>query len=341
MKKILTAVLIILLAGGAWAGWNLYGPTITAPEGKYFYIRSGSGYDEVEKELFEKGIVKNKFWFNKVVTQVNYAKNIKPGRYEIKAGSSLVNLVKMLKRGYQTPVNFTISKLRTKEDLAGRISRSFETDSATAIQFLLSNDSLKKYSLDTNTAMTAVIPNTYSIKWTTPFNKIFERLKTEQEKFWTAERSQKAKNKNLSREKVYTIASIVEEETNFADDKGLIASVYINRVNKGMRLEADPTVKYAMRDFGLKRILHEHLDYSSPYNTYRNSGFPPGPICTPSPATIDAVLDAPETNYIFFVAKPDFRGGSNFAETYAQHLLYARAYQKALDSLILSKQQKK
>ena len=340
MKKLVTVVVIILLAAGAWEGWNLYGPTVTAPEGKYFYIGSGSSYDEVKKDLFEKGIVKNEFWFKKVVNQVNYDKNIKPGRYEIKPGS-LVNLVKMLKRGYQTPVNFTISKLRTKEDLAGRISRSFETDSLTAIQFLLSNDSLKKYGLDTNTAMTAVIPNTYSIKWTTAFNKIFERLKTEQEKFWNAERSQKAKSKGLSREKVYTIASIVEEETNFADDKGLIASVYINRVNKGMRLEADPTVKYAMRDFGLKRILHAHLDFSSPYNTYRTSGFPPGPICTPSPATIDAVLDAPETNYIFFVAKPDFRGGSNFAETYQQHLVYARAYQKALDSLILSKQQKK
>ncbi len=341
MKKLITVVVIILLAAGGWAGWNLYGPTVSAPEGKYFYIRSGSSYDAVKKELFEKGIVKNEFWFKKVVSQVNYNKNIKPGRYEIKQGSSLVSLLKMLKRGYQTPVNFTISKLRTKEDLAGRVSRSFETDSVTAIQFLLSNDSLKKYGLDTNTAITAVIPNTYSIKWTTPFNKIFERLNSEQEKFWNPERSQKAKSKGLSSEKVYTIASIVEEETNFADDKGLIASVYINRVNKGMRLEADPTVKYAMRDFGLKRILHAHLDFSSPYNTYRNSGFPPGPICTPSPATIDAVLDAPETNYIFFVAKPDFRGGSNFAETYQQHLVYARAYQKALDSLILSKQQKK
>lgn len=340
MKKIFLAIILVLAAGGAYIGWNLYGPGIAAPKDKFFYIKTGSSYETVKNELLEKGIVKNEFWFEKVSKRVQYDRNIRPGRYEIKNGSSLVSLVKMLKRGYQTPVNFTINKLRTKEDLAGRISRSFETDSSTAIRFLLSNDSLKKFGLDTNTAMTAVIPNTYSLKWTTGFNKIFERLKSEQEKFWTPERKQKAAAKNLSIEKVYTIASIVDEETNDPGDKGLIASVYINRVNKGMRLEADPTVKYAMRNFGLKRILHEHLDYTSPYNTYRNNGFPPGPICTPSPATIDAVLDAPETNYIFFVAKPDFSGASNFAETYSQHLVYARAYQKALDSLILSKQKK-
>jgi UPF0755 protein len=132
----------------------------------------------------------------------------------------------------------------------------------------------------------------------------------------------------------------VEEETNKLKDKGLIASVYINRINKGMRLEADPTVKYAMRDFGLKRIMYGHLNYASPYNTYQNQGLPPGPICTPSAETIDAVLDAPQTDYIFFVAKPDFNGYSNFAATYEEHLKYAKEYQLALDELIRKKQAK-
>ncbi len=136
---------------------------------------------------------------------------------------------------------------------------------------------------------------------------------------------------------VYTMASIVEEETNMPEDKGLVASVYMNRINKGMRLEADPTVKYAMRDFGLKRILHGHLAYPSDYNTYQHTGLPPGPICTPSTNTIDAVLNAPSTSYLFFVAKPDFRGYSNFASSYPEHLIFAKAYQHALDSLILSK----
>ncbi len=208
-----------------------------------------------------------------VSQRVKYAQNVKPGRYEIKDGSNLINLLKMLKRGWQTPVNFVITKLRTKEDLAARVARYFETDSATAIRFLLSNDSLAKFHLDTNTVMTAIIPNTYSIKWNTPFNKIFQRLKSEEDKFWTEERRQKAQNKNLSPQQVYTIASIVEEETNKQEDKGLIASVYINRVAKNMRLEADPTVKFAMRNFALKRIMHKHLDYPSPYNTFRRGQF--------------------------------------------------------------------
>jgi UPF0755 protein len=200
-----------------------------------------------------------------------------------------------------------INKLRTKEDLASKIGRSFECDSAEVIQFLTSNDSTGalqagyKYSNDSSD------PDTYLILWNSRFKKIFQKLKDEQESFWNAERRQKAADKNLTPAQVYTMASIVEEETNKAEDKPLIASVYINRLKAGTKLEADPTVKYAMRDFGLKRILHGHLAFESPYNTYRNTGLPPGPICTPSSKTIDAVLDAPNTNYIFFVAKPDLK----------------------------------
>jgi UPF0755 protein len=246
----------------------------------------------------------------------------------------------MLRSGRQAPVRLVINKLRTKEDLAKKIGQQFESDSLTVINFLSSNDSVKRYGLDSLTVMTAVIPNTYLINWNTPFPKIFSKLKEEQEKFWNAGRRQKAAAKNLTPNQVYAMASIVEEETNKLKDKGLIASVYINRINKGMRLEADPTVKYAMRDFGLKRIMYGHLNYASPYNTYQNQGLPPGPICTPSAETIDAVLDAPQTDYIFFVAKPDFNGYSNFAATYEEHLKYAKEYQLALDELIRKKQAK-
>jgi UPF0755 protein len=136
---------------------------------------------------------------------------------------------------------------------------------------------------------------------------------------------------------VYCMASIVEEETNKEADKGLIASVYLNRIHTGMKLQADPTVKFALKDFGLKRILFRHLGFDSPFNTYVYAGLPPGPICTPSSKTIDAVLNAPETNYFYFVAKPEFNGYSNFASTYAQHQVFAKAYQDALDSLIKAK----
>jgi UPF0755 protein len=243
----------------------------------------------------------------------------------------------MLRSGNQSPVNLVITKLRTREDLAQKVAANFECDSLAFINFLNNNDSLRRYNLDTNSLMTAVIPNTYSILWNTSPAKIFRKLFNDQEKFWNEDRKRKAAALNMTPKQVYTMASIVEEETNKQEDKGKIASVYMNRIETGMKLEADPTVKFAMKDFGLKRILHVHLAYPSPYNTYQQTGLPPGPICTPSQSTIDAVLDAPQTNYIFFVAKPDFNGYSNFAATYAEHLVFAKAYQKALDSLIKAK----
>ncbi|MEO7763190.1 MAG: endolytic transglycosylase MltG, partial [Ferruginibacter sp.] len=192
---------------------------------------------------------------------------------------------------------------------------------------------LRKYDVDNNTMMTIVIPNTYSIFWNTPAEKIIDKLHTEKEKFWTPERLAKAKVMNLTPEQVYSMASIVEEETNKEEDKGKIASVYLNRMSSGMKLQADPTVKFAMKNFALTRIRQVHLSYDSPFNTYQNSGLPPGPICTPSAKTIDAVLNAPQTNYIYFVARPDWSGLSNFTQTYAEHLVNAQSYQHFLDSV--------
>ncbi|MEJ7626952.1 MAG: endolytic transglycosylase MltG [Ferruginibacter sp.] len=337
MKKPVKILFFILLLVIAFVAWNIFGPVVSAPEKKYFYIKTGASYEEVKKTLVQQKIITGSFFFDKLATKANYHLNIKPGRYEIKNSLNLLSLVRMLKSGNQSPVKLVINKLRTKEDLAGKIGNAFEADSIHVLNFLTSNDSLAAYKLDTNNVMTHVIPNTYLITWNGPFKKIFQRLEKEHDKFWTKERLNKAAALDLSPENVYTMASIVEEETNKNNDKGLIASVYINRIRKGMKLEADPTVKYSMRNFGLKRILHGHLDYQSPYNTYRNTGLPPGPICTPSTNTIEAVLNAPKTDYIFFVAKPDFKGYSNFASTYSEHLLFAKAYQKALDSLIISK----
>ncbi|MEP6711199.1 MAG: endolytic transglycosylase MltG [Ferruginibacter sp.] len=338
MKKIILVILTVIFLLALYAAWCVFGPTISAPESKYFFIKTGSSYAEVKTALLDQKIISGGFFFDKIARQVKYNNNIKAGRYEIKNSSNLISLIRMLKSGRQSPVRLIINKLRTKEDLAQKLGSDFECDSAEVINFITNNDSLAAYKLDSNTVMTAIIPNTYLLQWNTSFKKLFARLKAEQEKFWTDERKQKAANLNMTPQQVYTMASIVEEETNKAEDKGLIASVYINRISNGTRLEADPTVKYAMRNFGLKRILHGHLAYPSDYNTYQHTGLPPGPICTPSAKTIDAVLDAPTTSYLFFVAKPDFRGYSNFASSYAEHLIFAKAYQHALDSLILSKQ---
>ncbi len=338
MKKLFGFVLFFSLLFVAFCAWQVFGPTVSVPVDKFFYIKTGSDYAQVKRSLKLQHIITSGFFFDRIAGQLKYPQNIKAGKYEIKDNSSLLSLVRMLNSGFQSPVKLVINKLRTKEDFASKIGRNFECDSIEVIHFLTNNDSLQNYKLDTNTVMTAIIPNTYLLKWNTTFKKLFSRLNSEQEKFWTDERLKKAASKNLTIRQVYTMASIVEEETNKAEDKPLIASVYRNRIANGQKLEADPTVKYALRNFGLKRILHGHLLYESPYNTYRNAGLPPGPICTPSTNTIDAVLNSPNTDYMFFVAKPNFDGYSNFASTYSQHLIFAKAYQKALDSLILSKQ---
>ena len=320
--------------------WLILGPNVNATNNKYFYVYTGDKYENVVSNLKEKNLLSNYFTFDLLASYTGYKKQVKPGKYEITNGMSIFKLIRMLKSGSQHDVRFVINKLRTKEDFAKKIGANFEADSVDAIRFLMSNDSLAPYKLDTNTVMSVLIPNSYLFWWNGSFKKIFERLKRQHDYFWEGKRTAKAKELGLSPIEVYTIASIVEEETLKESDKGLIASVYFNRIKKGMKLEADPTVKYAMRDFELRRILHKHLEYPSPYNTYYKTGLPPGPICTPSIKTIDAVLNAPKTDYLFFVAKPDFKGYSNFASNYQQHLVFARAYQKALDTLILRKKSK-
>ena len=338
-RKSILYIFLFFMAILAFGLWQVFGPTIKNPDKKFLYIKTNASYQNVKDSLHANQFISGDFLFDKIAGYVDYPNNVKAGKYKITNGMSLYHLIKMLRSGKQAPVNFVITKLRTKEELARRISLSFETDSLQAIQFLNNNDSLLKFDVDSNTVMTNVIPNTYTYLWNTSTQSIFKKLHAEEEKFWNKERLEKAQRLDLSPKQVYILSSLVEEETNQQDDKGKIASVYINRIRKGMRLAADPTVKFAMKDFSLKRIYHKHLDFVSPYNTYLNAGLPPGPICTPSIKTIDAVLDAPDTDYLFFVARADFSGFSDFESTYQQHLVYARAYQRALDSLIKDRQQ--
>lgn len=340
IKKIISILLIIVFIIAVFIVWNVFGPAVKNPDKKFLYIPLNSSYNQVKDSLKNGEYISNFFLFDKVAKYAELPQNIKPGKYKIAQGMSVYSLVKMLRSGRQEPVNLVITKLRTKEDLAKKISKSFEVDSLDVIRFLNNPDSLSQYDVDTLTVMTDVIPNTYTYMWNTPISAIFNKLDAENKRFWNEDRLAKAKHLQLTTKEVYILASIVEEETNKQGDKGKIASVYLNRMQKGMRLAADPTVKYAMRDFGLKRIYTKYLSFPSPYNTYQNAGLPPGPICTPSIKTIDAVLDAPETDYIFFVARADFSGFSDFASTYQQHLVYAKAYQQALDSVIKAKQEK-
>ncbi len=339
-RKVLLFILLIVALIFAYGLWNVFGPVIHNPDKKFLYIKTGSNYQNVKENLIKNKMISNTFWFDKIAQYADYPSKVKAGKYKVENEMSLYHLIKMLGTGKQVPVNLVITKLRTKEDLAKKIAANFEADSLTTINFLNNQDSLVQFNVDTITVMTDVIPNTYTYTWNTSIKNIFKKLYSEEQKFWNDERRQKATRLGLTPKQVYTLASIVEEETNKQDDKGKIASVYVNRLKKGMKLAADPTVKFALKDFGLKRIYEKHLEFASPYNTYQNTGLPPGPICTPSIKTIDAVLDSPETNYLFFVARSDFSGYSDFASSYQQHQVYAKAYQQALDSVMKLKQQK-
>lgn len=301
---------------------------------KFFYIHSNSDFDQVTDNLVAEGIIKSPVFFQWAAKIAGYENKIRPGKYQIENGANLFSIIKKLRLGNQTAVNLVINKLRTKEDFAKKIGNNFECDSAQVMAFLTNEDSLKIFELDSNIAMTAIIPNTYQIVWNSSASSIFKKLSNEKDMFWNEKRRQRAESLNLTPTEVYILASIVEEETNQESDKGKIASVYLNRLETKMKLAADPTVKFAMKDFGLKRIYFKHLEFPSLYNTYQHAGLPPGPICTPSTKTIDAVLNSPSTAYLFFVAKPDLKGFSNFSTNYKEHLHFAKLYQQALDSFM-------
>jgi UPF0755 protein len=262
---------------------------------------------------------------------MDYPQNIKAGRYDIRKDMSLLNILRMLHNGRQTPVHLVIVKFRTLEGLSSALGRKFECDSACMAGFLHNNDSLHEFGVDSNSLMTIVMPNTYSYFWNTPPAAVFKKMYANYRAWWTPSRVQAAKARGLTPATATILASIVEEETNASADKGKIASVYLNRLAKGIKLGADPTIKYAMRDFEAKRIYDKDLKVESPYNTYLNAGLPPGPVCTPSAQTLEAVLRSPTTDYLYFVAKSDFSGYSNFAATYKEHLEFAKAYREALD----------
>lgn len=342
MKKIVLSIVLFVIVIFAVVAWLIYGSATSFTEKTKMVLiaEENTPKEMLITHLKENGIITNSFAFEQLGNQLKIWDRIKSGKFKVNRGESLINIVRMFRNNKQAEINLVINKIRLPEDLAKIIGKNFYTDSATAISILKSNQLLAAINADSNSFLFNIIPNTYSFYWSTPVDKIVEKLSVESKKFWDENnRTNKASNLGLSPIQAYTIASIVEEETNKDEDKGLIASVYINRINKGMTLAADPTIKFALKDFTLKRILFGHLNVASPYNTYKNKGLPPGPICTPSIKTLDAVLNAPQTDYIFFVAKADFSGYSHFSSNYAEHDKYAKLYQKALTAYLNKKKQ--
>ena len=323
---------IICMAGIVAIGYYYFFTTFSTQESKqYVYIDDDDNVDSVYAKLEPWASHCALTGFRTLARHYDYAGNIRTGRYAIEPGMNTVNIFRMIKNGRQEPVMLTIPECRTMEQLAARLSAKLMIDSTTIIQALTDQDYCKKLGYDTCTIACAFVPNTYEVYWDVGIEKFLRRMVTEHDKFWTTERKHKAAVLGLSPNEVCTLASIIDEETANNGEKPMIAGMYLNRLKIGMPLQADPTVKFALKDFALKRIYHGHLEVNSPYNTYKNTGLPPGPIKVASIQGIDAVLNRVAHNYIYMCAKEDFSGTHNFAATYQEHLKNAARYSKALN----------
>ena len=304
----------------------------------YIYIDSDDNVDSVETKLSKKSRTPAIIGFRTLVRHSGYSDNIREGRYEIKPGNGAFTIFRKLKNGAQTPVRLTIPSVRTIDRLAGEVAKKMMLDSAALYNVLTNNDECKKLGYDTTTIACMFIPNTYELYWNCSIENFLERMKKESENFWDDDRTYKANAMGLTKNEVITLASIVDEETSNNDEKPMIAGMYYNRLKlrnseypKGMPLQADPTIKFALKQFELKRIYNNMLYVNSPYNTYKNTGLPPGPIRIPTIAGIDAVLNYTKHNYLYMCAKEDFSGTHNFAATYKEHLINAQKYSAALN----------
>lgn len=333
-KKNVYLYLLLALAGviAVYGYWKYFSSnTAFDAKKKYLYIASGSDFNQVLQSLDTGHFLANTASFKSMAQRMELPSNLHPGKYAIRNGMSNYAIIRMLRSGTQEPVKLIITKLRTKADILRKLALPLEADT-NDFKLVVNNPRwLDSVGIDSNQLQCVVMPNTYEVYWNTPANKVLDKLVKYHATFWTNDRRAKASKLGFSIAQVMTIASIVDEETLKKEDKYKIASTYINRLRIGMPLQADPTLKFALRNFGLKRILTVHTQVASHYNTYMNRGLPPGPICTPMEETIDAVLDAPKTDYLYFCAKEDFSGYSNFAASLAEHEENARRYQKALN----------
>ena len=294
-------------------------------------VTSETTYDELVAQIHPSLRSKvHRIAFDFYAKRLNLEKRFRVGNYSYD-DENVIQIVRRLALGDQTPVNLVIGEARTLPHLADKLAAQIKPNSAEILAAMRSPKLRKELGFVKDSTIAMFIPNTYEVWWNTSPEQLLHRVKREYDRFWNATRTAKLKRCRLSRYEVMTLASIVYEETKTTSEMPTIAGVYINRLRGGMRLQADPTVKYAIGDFGLKRILHKHLRHQSPYNTYINRGLPPAPICIPSVAAIDAVLNYEEHNYLFFCAHPDLNGRHVFARTLKEHNTNARKYAEALD----------
>jgi len=335
--KVVVLILALLGIGAGGVGWRtwreVFGAGPSFPEGdRFILIPTGSTFDQVVDSLKTGGILEDDHAFRLLAERKNYVERIKPGRYRVPSRSSLNVLVNTLRSGEQEPLDLTFTNVDDLPELAGRVSRYLEADSVAFLRAFMDRGLQQEAGLNERNFISLFIPNTYEIWWTTTPQQFIARMVKEHSAFWTDERKAKAIHYGLEPWEVSTLASIVQAETMRTSDAPRIAGVYLNRLRIGMPLQADPTLKFALGLDSINRVLERDKLVNSPYNTYVNLGLPPGPINMAEPRNLDAVLNAEKHDYIYFCAKEDLSGYSNFSRTYEQHLVNARRYQRALNA---------
>lgn len=331
-KQICLACVAALLVAAIATGWWLFMSDFTNKgKGTYVFVDDDDTRDSVFQKLETIAQPRQMLGVRLASTLLGYSSRIHTGRYEVGDGTSSLQLVRNLRNGHQSPVELVIPVVHTTGELAANFAKVLKADSTELFKAFTDSVALQKLDVDIYTVPTLFIPNTYEVYWDISPAKLLERMKRERDAFWTAERKSKAKQAGLTPEEVYTLASIVEQESANEQERPMIAGMYLNRLRQGMKLQADPTVKFALNDFKLRRIMHAHLTVKSPYNTYQNEGLPPGPICIPSLNAIESVLNYSHHNYMYMCAKEDFSGTHNFAVTYDEHLANAKKYAEALN----------
>ena len=300
-------------------------------EDRVFLIPYGATFKDVQNKLYDEDYVQDLIAFSFLAKLMDYDKNVKAGRYTLKSNMTNMDAIRLLRSGSQTPLNITFNNARLKEDLAEKLCSNIAADKDKFLTLLNDTAIVNSYGFTPHTIKAMFIPNTYEVYWTISEMELLDKMKSEYDKFWNEARLAKAKAINMSPSEVSTLASIVEAESKKRDEQPKVAGVYINRLNRGMALQADPTLVFAAGDFSINRVLNEHKEIDSPYNTYKYAGLPPGPINIPSISAIDAVLNYESHKYLYFCAKEDFSGYHNFATNLTQHLNNARRYQQALN----------
>ncbi len=327
-------VAIVLAAGAIWAySWynKLYATFLTKPATQVVFIDNDDNLDSVYARLDAIGSEKAMDAFRLLASHYDYDQHIRTGRYAIEPGKRAIDVFRQLQGGMQTPVMLTIPEVRTMDRMASALSKKLMLDSATIASALYDNAYLQQLGYDTCTVYCLFVPNSYEVYWNTTLDQLMQRMQREHDAYWNNERRGKAEAQGLTPNEVATLASIIDEETAVNAEKPMIAGMYLNRLRKGMLLQADPTVKFALKEFTLQRILNRHLEVESPYNTYLYAGLMPGPIRVASTQAIEAVLNPVQHDFLYMCAKEDFSGTHNFAVSLSEHLQNARRYQQALN----------